>query len=514
MENIVNIVNFIRGAEPRDRSIDLAEPVREQIRLMKENDLPGTFLVQYDAMLREDIMELLLPLNPEQFELGIWLEMNQPHCEAAGLRWRGREGYEWDWHAHCGFSVGYTREEREKLIDAIFEKFEEKFGRRAKSVGSWMIDAYSLGYMADKYGIVASCNCKDQWGTDGYTIWGGYWNQGYYPSKLNVLCPAQNRENQIPVPVFRMLGSDPVTQYDLGLKVDSGASACQSVASLEPIYNEKTGNQGGGFAPWVDWFMRQNFTGGALAFAYAQAGQENSFGWARMKRGLEYQFPLFAKWREERGLRVERMEDTGRWYKANFDKTPATAVSALEPYGDRQAQSVWYNCRNYRINLYRDAECLRIRDLTLFDEMYEERYLDSVCTTEYLVYDNLQLMDGNRMSGGGVLAGAYVTDEAGCNLAAEEIQTEEKGSAMKASFGQYAFEMSEEGVRLTGGAALSFRWKRDYLPIGKAEKDCLAYEHRGAKYALKVLRGILADGEEIRILPQDGEICLKPERLR
>ena len=46
MENIVNIINFIRGAEPRDRSIDLVEPVLRQIELMKKYDLPGTFLLQ------------------------------------------------------------------------------------------------------------------------------------------------------------------------------------------------------------------------------------------------------------------------------------------------------------------------------------------------------------------------------------------------------------------------------------------------------------------------------------
>ncbi len=513
MENIVNIVNFIRGAEPRDRSIDLVEPVREQIRLMKENNLPGTFLVQYDAMLRDDIMELLLPLDPEQFEVGIWLEMNQPHCEAAGLKWRGREGYEWDWHAHCGFSVGYTREEREKLVDVIFAKFEEKFGRKAKSVGSWMIDAYSLGYMADKYGIVASCNCKDQWGTDGYTIWGGYWNQAYYPSRVNVLSPAQTEEKQIPVPVFRMLGSDPVTQYDLGLKVDSGAAACQSVASLEPVYNENTGNQGGGFAPWVDWFMRQNFTGGSLAFAYAQAGQENSFGWPKMKRGLEYQFPLFAQWREKYGLRVERMEDSGRWYKENFEKTPATSVSALEPYGDRQAQSVWYNCKDYRINLYRDAESLRIRDITLFDERYEERYMDAVCETEYLVYDNLSVMDGNRWSGSGVLAGGFVTDAAGKAIAAEEMTVEEKEKGLTVKFGGYAFEIGEDGIALTGGAAISFRWKQDRAVVSTVQGDRLVYEYRGMKYALKAVCGKIACDGEVRFLPENGKICLALERM-
>ena len=35
MENIINIVNFIRGSEPRHRWLDLVEPIREQIRGMR-----------------------------------------------------------------------------------------------------------------------------------------------------------------------------------------------------------------------------------------------------------------------------------------------------------------------------------------------------------------------------------------------------------------------------------------------------------------------------------------------
>ena len=41
--------------------------------------------------------------------------------------------------------------------------------------------------------------------------------------------PAQNEQNQIPVPIFRMLGSDPVRQYDSGLGTDK-----QGVITLEP----------------------------------------------------------------------------------------------------------------------------------------------------------------------------------------------------------------------------------------------------------------------------------------
>ena len=503
MENIINIINFIRGAEPRDRSLDLVEPVRRQIDLMKQYDLPGTFLLQYDAMAREDILELLRPLDPGQFELGLWLEMNQPHVEAAGLPWRGRPGFEWDWHANVGFSVGYTREERRALVDAAMAKFEACFHRPVRSVGAWIIDAWTLKYLSDRYGIVASCNCKDQWGTDGYTIWGGYWNQGYYPSARNVLCPAQTRENQIPVPVFRMLGSDPVTQYDLGLKLDDGATAVQTVASLEPVY----GNEGAR-PEWINWFMRQNFQGGSLAFAYAQAGQENSFGWAAMANGLEYQFPLFAKWRAEKGLRVERLQDTGRWYRQRFPMTPATAVCALEPFGERQAQSVWYDCRNYRANLYRDEKGLRVRDLFLFDENYEERYMDKPCETEYLVYDNLPMMDGNRMSGNGILAGAWVTDERGNRLPTSPLKAEEMGDTLRVDFGSGAFILEENGLSLTGGAGLRFEWNSDKTAFLGARDNELTYCFNGRRYAIRVTRGhVVMEGAPL-LMPGDGTLTL------
>ncbi len=63
-------------------------------------------------------------------------------------------------HANIAFSTRYTKEERERLVDVYMAKFKEIFGTYPKSVGSWFIDAHTLGYMYDKYKIVASCNCK------------------------------------------------------------------------------------------------------------------------------------------------------------------------------------------------------------------------------------------------------------------------------------------------------------------------------------------------------------------
>ena len=85
--------------------------------------------------------------------------------------------------------------------DVYMAKFKEIFGTYPKSIGSWFIDI-PWGICADDHrGVV---QLRGPVGTDRYTLWGGYWNQAYYPSRVNVICGADER--RIPVPIFRMLG--------------------------------------------------------------------------------------------------------------------------------------------------------------------------------------------------------------------------------------------------------------------------------------------------------------------
>jgi hypothetical protein len=86
--------------------------------------------------------------------------------------------------------------------------------------------------MKEKYDILACCVCREQHSVDAYTLWGGYYSGGYYPSKRNMLCPASTRENQIDVPVFRMLGVDPMYCYD-GAKYNKNIS--RGPLTLEPF---------------------------------------------------------------------------------------------------------------------------------------------------------------------------------------------------------------------------------------------------------------------------------------
>lgn len=389
---LVNIVHFIRGVEPR-LEMDLLEPVVQQINLARKHHLPATFLIQFDALQQERFVRLLKEELPPDCEVGGWFEVVQPMVEAAGLPWRGR--YPWDWHANVGFSTGYTPQEREKLVDVFMAEFQKVFGRLPQSVGSWFIDAHTLKYLADRYGVTASCNCKDQIGTDGYTLWGGYWNQAYYPSRYNALMPAQSLDQQIPIPVFRMLGSDPIDQYEAGLGQEA-----QSVVTLEPVY------QGGGGNPaWVRWFFGSILDQPCLAFAYAQAGQENSFGWPAMQKGLIDQMALLEELRAAGRIRVETLAESAQWFRKNFPLTPATTMVAVKDSLNRDRASVWYNSRFYRANLYWDKGQMRIRDIHRFDERYPERYLTQKVTTPACRYDTLPIVDGFSWSAKDALAG-------------------------------------------------------------------------------------------------------------
>ena len=380
--HIVNIINFIRLLEPRDSAITedvLYQTVAHQIKMMQQYHLGGTFLLQYDALMNPRYQQLLKTLD-SNFEIGGWWEITQPHVERAGLRWRGR--YPWDWDANVDFSTGYTEEERRKLVDVYFEDFKNIFGHYPASVGSWFIDSYTLDYMYKKYGITATCNCKDQIGTDGYTLWGGYWNQAYYPSLKNAYMPAQDEAAQLPVPVFRMLGSDPIRQYESGL-----GSNGQGVVTLEPVYPF-----GGGDSAWVHWYFDQFTHGACMAYAYVQAGQENSFTWPAMSQGLGIQLPLIAKLRDSGLLQTQTLGRSGRWFKEQFKVTPATSVTVNKDL-DTDQKTIWFDSRFFRLSILWDNQTLRIRDLHLFDENISDNIKKDAATGSYALL-TLPFVDG------------------------------------------------------------------------------------------------------------------------
>jgi hypothetical protein len=503
---IVNIINFIRAIEPRG-NVDLYEPVREQLALLEKHRLRGTFLLQYDSLLDDAFVSML---KGTVHETGAWLEIVEPLVKEAGIEWRGR--WAWDWHSHVGFSVGYTPEERERLIDCLMEKFKAVFAYYPKSVASWMIDAHTLAYLSDKYHITASANCKEQWGTDGYTIWGGYYNQAYYPSRHNALAPGNTAATQIPVPVFRMLGSDPVLQYDCGLDVASGAAVAQGVITLEPVYTGSAG--GGGVKEWVDWFLNKAMSGTCLTFNYAQAGQENSFGWSPMKDGFTYQIERLAEMARSGKVRIETLTESGEWFREKYPVTPNSATTALSDWKNEGKRSVWFCSKNYRVNYYSEGESFWIRDLMLFDDAYTERYLNNTCKNECMVYDTLPVIDGNRWSGKGKRAGWYFRSGNGV-LAVTDCIVEEAGEnlrlILKTSGGEIIISSRAGSIEIISEPGIDLRvnmvWALSAEMDGaETESKKLKLHHEGFSYEVRLASGVFKGHE---ILPEQRRIVLE-----
>ena len=120
---IINIINFIRQTDYRVENADslLYETVCEQVKLVNKYDLPATFLLQYDALINPLYQDLLKSKLNDHSEIGAWWELTQPQIEAAGIKWRGE--HSWVSHANIAFSTGYTKEERERLVDVYMAKF-------------------------------------------------------------------------------------------------------------------------------------------------------------------------------------------------------------------------------------------------------------------------------------------------------------------------------------------------------------------------------------------------------
>lgn len=505
---IVNIVNFIRAVEPRG-PVDLVAPVKEQIRLMTELGLRGTFLLQYDALLLPEYVELMKALDPDQFEIGVWFEVVQPLVEKAGYEWTGR--YPWDWHVHCGFSMGYTKQQRERLIDILYDEFHTTFGYYPKVFGSWLFDTATVRYVSDRYGVDALCNCKEQFGTDGYTLWGGYYGQGYYPSRTNAFMPAQTAEEQLPAPLFRMLGSDPVYQFDFGLDLENGADACQRVITLEPVYLDEGG---GGDPAWVDWFLKENYNGDCLSFGYAQAGQENSFGWPDMKDGLTYQFRQFAKLQREGKLIVEPLGDTGRWFKQTYASTPASAITAHSAYDDPEKNSIWYSSKFYRVNLYCSHGVLRIRDLHVFDEKLPDPFEDAVCPGNAASYETLPVADGNRHSGNGLLGGLHLTyDDGSVPLCTGMLFEDLDNGSAKVCYGPVEIMLFERGIEIHADRAFVLENRiasnATHVPeVVACGETALELRYGGKEYSVSLGQGCFEGPAKIRSQENGIKICI------
>ena len=505
--NIANVINFFRGCEPRRQDDSfLITTAQNELALCREFGFRSTVLLQFDALEKPEYRALCREYA-DDIEVGLWLEIVEPLCQRAGLPWRGR--YPWDWKIDCNITVAYTQQERRKLIDEAFEGFRAYFGYYPKVAGCWILDAFTLDYIQQTYKLDAFCICRDQYGTDGMTLWGGVYNGGYFPSKNNLIMPAVHKENQIDLPVFRMLGPDPIYQYDMGL---GSPEERQGVVTLEPVYEF-----GGGSEHWVDNYLVENYGREPLSHAYAQFGQENSFGWDAIGQPLRMQLKKLREKVDAGEIEALTLSETGRRFSALYDETPVNSILTLTDDRDEGHKSLWYWSKHYRVNILKNGrDEVWIRDLQLYDDGFCQEYLTSVCRADRCSAFALPAVDGFRFSKGGVRAGLYPTAN-GERIKASRFDCENiDNTSLRLDCGAVVFTLREDRleIEMPAGGELRFVFADvPGLPYGEhSEKEMrLAFADFTGEpypYALRLEQGCFADGDRPLIRPENGKITV------
>ena len=496
----INIVNFIRAEEPRE-PMDLFLPVREQMASIKAHNLPATWLLQYDAIVEGPFVSFLKNEMPATHEVGLWFEMNRRICDDAGIAWRGNPQWEWDYHVPVAYAIGYTPDERRRLVDTAMATFRRVLGHDVKSVASWNLDAITLAHFSDHHGIDAFGNCRDQSATDGFTTWGAPIT-AYYPARINGLSPAIARENQIDTPVFRLLGQDPVYYYDDLLSYPD---------TMEPAWPS------GQSEIFVDHFLEMIAKAPTQAIAYAQLGQENSFGWPVMQKAFALQMDKLAQLRSHGSVKIETMGDSGRRFKRSFPSTPTQAQVMLEDPFDKEhpaERTVWYQSKYYRANLHFRGDEFYLRDLHVYDDRFSEPYLVQVARKHGIEQRMLAVLDGYHWSDdevragrSGLRAGGRFTlvgeDQSVTRLSLQGMPTvTEDGSTLRADVplpggGKLVVVFTDRDVSfgLTGRDAnlrlgLIFEWVGDRSAFRTFSADRLLYNFRDFEYSIGISNGV------------------------
>ena len=466
----VAVMNFLRcqrmyGDLPAPQQPFL-EHTRELVKLVKECGVKNTFLLEYDAVVCKEYQDLFLENKDENMELGLWYEIVRQLTDRAGLPWRGDKERNWDWHVVPGFSMAYTNKERERLLDIAMEDFKSAFGYYPKTLAAWQMDTHTLEYAYNKYGIEVAAICRDQINCDAYTLIGGYFSGAYYPSKKNIFTPAQKRENQINVPVLRLLGPDPVHNYDNDkyLKNYQWHNEPFTLEAGWPVAKDEDR---------VRWFFDTYYKNESLGFAFAQIGQENPFFRHDVIPTLKMHIDILKN--EYKDVKFVKMSEAGELFKKHWDITPATCVCALSDW-DRpdEVQSVYYDCKNYVANLFRCGEKIFLRAFYLFDENFEDHYLNTPCETWYAVNENLPLVDTINWEEN---EGALI-DNVGEKFSVEKI----KKGVLKAAWQDKSVVFEEDAITFTKcGFAIDLKGA---VPTVQVVDNDVIFQYKGKKYAI------------------------------
>ena len=187
--------------------------------------------------------------------------------------------------------------------------------------------------------------------------------------------------------------------------------------------------------------------------------------------------------------------------------TPATVYSALDDWAGNGRQSVWYSCKNYRMNVYCDGENVWIRDVHKFNETIRDFYLDEPCKTHSIIYETLPIMDGLNFTDENTVAGIYL----GKGKITETKRADQEFVVLiEGDDNRLTMQISEEEIGITGEKDFSrpIITKKECETVMEFKEEEISYLHDEVSYAVNIAEGKF-DTVTKRLVSSEQKLCLK-----
>lgn len=166
----VIFINHVRGAECCDQGS--LEHFSNQLEKFTDNNIPAFFSLRYDAMTDKNFVKLISEYeNNNLINFGVMLEVTPKLAADSFVEYKDTPE---NWfQAQNAFLIGYSPEDRIRLIDSIVNKYSDIFDDNPIFSTAWQVDNLSLQYLKQEYGLKMHQIAREQWGLDSYTLDGG-----------------------------------------------------------------------------------------------------------------------------------------------------------------------------------------------------------------------------------------------------------------------------------------------------------------------------------------------------
>ena len=362
--HFISFVNPVRGEEgwnsQTQSPIDLPNL---QYQLSTPSAYPMNWLLRYDAVKSATISAFFKTLTATASgqTLGAFLEITPNLTAAAQVAYPAGEYWS---TANRVFLSGYSQANRIKLIDVYMQLFFDTFGYYPSVVGAWHIDAYSLDYLSRRYSVISAVICDEQYTTDNYRFWGGYLGSPYFPSKLNFLVPATNRDNRINIALTKWAARDPFNFY---------GERSESAFSFQVNDYLAMGQDTAYFAKLVATYSQDGFN----EFTQVNIGLENDYDINLYRNEVKKTYTLLKQIQEKNNLVFISLPDFGTWLANRYTFTnPAFFYQTADITGKQPGRVYWYQNPFYRIGLKSQGDKTWLLDLRVYNQKEaEEHYL-------------------------------------------------------------------------------------------------------------------------------------------